>query len=142
MAIYFFNEEIDFLFKNKLRCKNWIKSVAVKEKRKIGNINIIFCSDEFLIRLNRDYLYHDYYTDVITFDNCVRNVLNGEIYISIDTVRKNSETYMSLFDFELNRVIIHGILHLIGYKDDTLKSKEIIRNLEDLYLEMLCSSFI
>jgi rRNA maturation RNase YbeY len=137
LAIFFFTEEINFKFGYKSKYKKWINNVAVKENRTIGNINIIFCNDAKILEINKKYLNHNYFTDVITFDNCIGNKLNGDIFISIDTVKRNAEIYNCLFNNELNRVIVHGILHLIGYSDHSYDDKEVMRNLENIYLDIL-----
>ncbi len=139
MAIYFFSEEVNFKLNYRSIYKNWIKRVASKENRTIGNINIIFCSDDFILKINKQYLNHNYFTDVITFDNCINDILNGDIFISIDTVKKNAKKYNCLFNNELNRVIVHGILHMVGYNDNSKENKQVMSNLENLYLEILNS---
>lgn len=142
MAIYFFNEDVDFKISYRLKCKSWIKNVAVRENKKVGNINIIFCSDSLILDINNKYLNHNYFTDVITFDYSKGNTINGEIYISTDTVFRNSVTYICSFEQEIYRVIVHGVLHLIGYNDSSEEEKDVMRNLEDLYLELLYSLFL
>ncbi len=97
---------------------NWIKSVAAKYDKKIGDISYIFCNDERILAVNREYLQHDYYTDIITFDYCEGDTISGDIFVSIDTVRSNAEEFGVSFENELHRVLIHGILHLCG-QDDT-----------------------
>lgn len=109
---------------------NWIKTVAQSYGKKVGSVAYVFCSDERLLEVNRQFLGHDYFTDIITFDDCEDNVLNGDIMISVDTVRRNAEEYGVTFENELRRVIIHGILHLCGQNDktpvefDEMKQKE------------------
>ena len=142
MAIYFFTEEVNFKLDYKSKYKNWIKSLAVNENRSIGSINIIFCNDDKILKINKEYLNHNYFTDVITFDNCIGNKLNGEIFISIDTVNKNAKKFNCLFENELNRVIVHGILHLVGYSDHSKADKQVMRNLENVYLKIFYSVFI
>ena len=93
--------------------------VAESEIRRIGDVNIIFCSDNYILDVNLKYLQHDYFTDIITFDYCENNVLSGDLFISVDSVRENSVFYNTEFEDELNRVMVHGILHLIGYDDHT-----------------------
>ena len=97
----------------------WIKTVAAKYGKKVGEVAYIFCDDEKILEVNREYLQHDYYTDIITFDYCEGDVLNGDIFISLDTVASNAEEFGVSFDNELHRVLIHGILHLCGQDDQT-----------------------
>ena len=120
---------------NRSNLKLFIKSIFKKEKTKAQFINIIFCSDEFLLNINKEYLNHDYPTDIITFE--ISRDLNGitaEIYISVDSVTRNSIDYQSTKKNELHRVIFHGVLHLCGYKDKTKKDIDLMRSKEDEYL--------
>lgn len=122
MAINFFSEDVNFNLTEKLKRKQWLKKIAVEEKTAIGELNYIFCSDEYLYKINLDYLNHDTYTDIITFDNSENdNKIEGDIFISIDRVKENATKHQVSEEKELNRVISHGLLHLLGYKD---KSKE------------------
>lgn len=135
MVSYFF-EDIKFKF-NKRRLNNqWLKYVAESEIKKIGQINIIFCSDNYILDINQKYLQHDYFTDIITFDYCEGNYLSGDLFISIDTVKENSNFYNTEFEEELNRVMVHGVLHLIGYDDHSDEDKLIIRSKENYYLDL------
>ncbi|MBE6230000.1 MAG: rRNA maturation RNase YbeY [Bacteroidales bacterium] len=115
--IQYFNNEVDFDLKSKLLIRRWINTVAEQYNKRCKDINIIFCSDPALLEINKQFLGHDYYTDIITFDYCEGDKLSGELYISIDTVRANAVEYEQTFETELHRVIIHGILHLIGFDD-------------------------
>lgn len=133
MIRYFF-EDIDFEFKGRLLNNKWLKFVAESEIRKIGNVNIIFCSDNYILDINMKYLQHDYFTDIITFDYCEGDVLSGDLFISIDSVRDNSSFYGTEFSEELNRVIVHGLLHLIGYDDHSDSEQRVMRSKEDYYL--------
>ena len=136
--ISFFEEEIEFKLKEKLKLKKWINSVCEIYKRKAGDINYIFCTDEYLLEINKQYLNHDFYTDIITFDQSESaNKIDAEIYISIDRVKENAETNKVTFMQELNRIIIHGVLHLIGFKDKSAAEALEMRNLENKMLEML-----
>lgn len=122
---------------NRSNLKLFIKSIFKKEKTKAQFINIIFCSDEFLLNINKQYLNHDYPTDIITFE--ISRDLNGitaEIYISVDSVARNSIDYQSTKKNELHRVIFHGILHLCGYKDKTKEDIALMRSKEDKYLNL------
>jgi len=136
--ISYFTEGIKFKFTNKREYNNWVKATIEQESKsdpkKSGNICIIFCSDEYLLEVNKKFLLHEYYTDVITFDNSEKGYISGDIFVSIDSVRINAQYYKQEFRDELNRVIIHGVLHLLGYKDKTLKQKMLMRERENFYL--------
>lgn len=134
--VSYFLQDIDFVFKHKRLNNSWLKLVAESEIKKLGNINIIFCSDNYILDVNVKYLGHDYFTDIITFDYCEKNILSGDLFISIDTVRDNAEFYKTEFNDELNRVIVHGLLHLIGYDDHTPEEQKIMREKENYYLEL------
>lgn len=134
--VSYFLQDIDFVFKHKRLNNSWLKLVAESEIKKLGNINIIFCSDNYILDVNLKYLGHDYFTDIITFDYCEKDILSGDLFISIDTVRDNAEFYKTEFNDELNRVIVHGLLHLIGYDDHTPEEQKIMREKENYYLEL------
>ena len=134
--IRYFCEDIRFTYKNKLANNRWLKMVAGSEIRKIGDINIIFCSDNYILDVNMKYLQHDYFTDIITFDYCEGKVLSGDLFISVDSVRENSIEFGPDFEEELHRVIVHGVLHLIGYDDHTEEDKKVMRQKENYYLQM------
>ena len=135
--IRFYNENIPFSLKGKARVKRWLKELAVREGRTIGDVNIIFCSDAYLLDINRRFLSHDYYTDIITFDTCEGYTLNGDIFIRVDTVRANADEYaQGRFDEELNRVMAHGVLHLVGYDDHSEEEQQQMRNKENEYLAL------
>ena len=135
MVSYFF-EETDFKFKNRRLNNAWLKTVAGSEIKKLGDINIIFCSDNYILDVNQRYLQHDYFTDIITFDYCEGDVLSGDLFISVDSVRENSVFYGTDFENELNRVIVHGLLHLIGYDDHSDEDIRTMREKENYYLEI------
>lgn len=135
--IRYFTEDIKFDFKRKLSTRNWLKTVAGSEIRKIGDINIIFCSDNYILDVNMKYLQHDYFTDIITFDYCEGEYLSGDLFISIDSVKENSIFYGTEFNDELNRVIVHGLLHLIGYDDHCDEDIAVMRSKENYYLKVL-----
>ncbi len=116
---------------------NWIKAVAETHHRKVGEIGYMFVSDERILEVNNEYLGHDYYTDVITFDYCEGDVLNGDIVISLDTVRTNAEKFGKAYEDELHRVIIHGILHLCGINDKGPGEREIMEEYENKALALL-----
>ena len=133
--VSYFLEDIDFKFYGKRLNNAWLKAVATEESRKLGRINIIFCSDNYLLDVNLKFLQHDYYTDIITFDYCEKDILSGDLFISIDSVRDNADFFGTTFENELNRVIVHGILHLIGYDDHTEEEQKTMRSKENYYLE-------
>lgn len=114
----------------------WIKAVAETYGKKVGEIAYIFCSDEKILEVNRQYLQHDYYTDIITFDYCEGKKLSGDLFISLDTVRTNAELFDAPYETELYRVIIHGILHLCGINDKGPGEREIMEAAENKALEM------
>lgn len=134
--VSFFTEDISFNFKGKTLTRKWLTMVASSEIRKIGNISIIFCSDNYILDVNQKYLQHDYFTDIITFDYCEGDRLSGDLFISIDSVRENSIEYGTEFEDELNRVIVHGILHLIGYDDHNDDDISMMRSKENYYLSL------
>jgi rRNA maturation RNase YbeY len=142
MSIKFFNEDVTYRLLKKRKITSWIKSVIEYEGKSPGDISFIFCSDEYLLEMNKKYLKHFYYTDVITFDYGEKNLVSGDIFISLDRIRDNSKEYNVSFDVELNRVLIHGVLHLLGYEDKNSKSKEMMTFKEDYYLNMLNNSFL
>ena len=110
--------------------------VAGSEMRRLGAINIIFCSDPYILEVNLKYLQHDYFTDIITVDYCEKDILSGDLFISIDSVRENARYYGTAFEDELDRVMVHGLLHLIGYDDHTEEEIAVMRQKENYYLEM------
>ena len=132
--IRYYSEDTNFEFKGKLLNNRWIKFVAESEVRKVGDINVIFCSDNYILDVNMKYLQHDYFTDIITFDYCEDDVLSGDLFISIDSVKDNALFYGNDFPDELSRVIVRGILHLIGYDDHTDSEQKTMRSKEDYYL--------
>ena len=135
MISYFF-EDTDFQFKKKTLNNKWLRLVAESEIRRVGQINIIFCSDNYILDVNQQFLQHDYFTDIITFDYCERDILSGDLFISVDTVRDNAVEYGTEFEDELNRVIVHGVLHLIGYDDHSDEDVAQMRKKEDYYLSL------
>ena len=135
--ISYFLEDTNFKFNSRRRTSRWLKSVAEIENRSIGEINIIFCSDPYILDLNIKSLNHHFFTDIITFDYCEGDILSGDLYISVDTVRANAEFYNTDFDNELYRVIIHGLLHLIGYDDHSDEEIAVMRSKEDFCLNLL-----
>lgn len=134
MINYFSNN--DFILKNKLKRKKWLKEVIKQEACRVGDINYIFCSDEQLLEINIQYLNHDYYTDIITFDYKENQLISGDIFISTDRVKENAVINNEDFDHELNRVLVHGVLHIIGYKDKLEKDIELMRKKENTYIDL------
>lgn len=141
MAISFTNQ-ISFLFKNKIKIKQWIKDIVTREDKKLGEISYIFCDDNKILEVNKQYLSHDYFTDIITFDYVEKDIISGDIIISIDRVKENSKSFNSSFDDELHRVIIHGVLHLIGYNDKTDKEQQLMREKENECLLILKEKYV
>lgn len=135
MISYYF-QDTDFKFRDRRKTNEWLKLTAESEIRRIGNISIIFCSDNYVLDINQKYLQHDYFTDIITFDYCEGDRLSGDLFISVDSVRENSVEFGTEFKDELNRVIIHGLLHLVGYDDHTEKDIKLMRSKENYYLSL------
>tara|TARA_B100001287_G_scaffold70951_1_gene58564 strand:+ start:2909 stop:3322 length:414 start_codon:yes stop_codon:yes gene_type:complete len=136
LPIYFHKEQIDLKI-NEESISSWIDISIKKLKFEAGDISVIFCSDDYLKQININYLNHDYYTDIITFDYSDKNIISGDLFISIDRVRENADINNENFNREICRVIIHGILHLCGYNDKTSKEKEKMRKLEDVFLSTM-----
>lgn len=134
--ILFVNQNIRFLPKNRNILKKWISNVITSNEFKVGDISFVFCNDEFILQTNITYLNHNYYTDVITFNYCDNNIISADIIISIDTVRSNSNLNNVSFNNELLRVIIHGVLHLIGFDDVTEEKKDEMTKFENIYLSL------
>ena len=135
--IRFFQEDISFKLKHPIKTARWIKSIIKKEKYDLIELNYIFCSDEHILSINKDFLHHDYYTDIITFDqSSQKKAVHGEIYISIDRVKENAKELKVDFDSELHRVIIHGVLHLLGYGDKSKAEKTAMRKKEEACLSL------
>jgi len=136
-SIKFFTEDTSYQLRQRTEIRTWLKSIAKREKYSIQELNYIFCSDEYLLQMNKDFLDHDYYTDIITFDNSeVKGKIEGDIFISIDRVKDNAQLQNTSLKDELHRVLVHGLLHLTGYKDKTSKEQEIMRKKEDSSLSL------
>lgn len=136
--IHFHTEDIAFVLKNKTLLRKWITETIEGKKRKVGDINFIFCSDSYLLSINKQYLKHDTYTDIITFDyskEATTIPISGDIFISIDRIKENAKKFSKTTEEELRRVIIHGILHLLGYADKTKVAKEEMTKQENKYLK-------
>lgn len=132
--VRYFTEDTDFKFKGKLLNNKWYKFVAESEVRKLGDINVIFCSDNYLLDINIKYLHHDYFTDIITFDYSEGKTISGDLFISVESVNENAVFYKTEFEEELNRVLVHGVLHLIGYDDHSEEEIATMRSKENYYL--------
>jgi len=137
MSIQYFNEDVRLPKLQKRRTTNWIKSIIGAEEKICGDISFIFCSDEYLLEVNKKYLNHDYFTDIITFDYVSGSLMKGDIFISVDRLLENSKVFDITFENELYRILAHGVLHLIGYKDKTIKDKKMMTFKEDYYLKLL-----
>ncbi len=137
-AIHFFREEISFTLKHKTIIRNWLRDTISAEGYVLEELNFIFCSDEYLLGINQQYLDHDTYTDVITFDNSeAAKTIVGDIFISIDRIKENAREFKHDFLNELCRVMVHGTLHLLGYPDKGKAAKKIMTEKEDFYLAKL-----
>ena len=136
MAIYFSSENLDFELENESKVKKWILAVVNAQNRRVGNINYLFCDDAYLININRTYLNHDTYTDIITFDYVVGNLISGDIMISIDRVGENAAKFGVPFEHELRRVVVHGVLHLLGQGDKSDEEAREMRRLEEEALSL------
>ena len=136
-VILFFNEDVSFVLRHKQKIRNIIKTIISNNGKCLGEVSYIFCTDEYLYNLNIKYLQHDTYTDVITFDYCEGEYVNGEIYISLERVQENAKRFHVGLNSELYRVIFHAILHLVGYKDKTPNDKHTMTTQENYYLGML-----
>lgn len=137
MAISFNFIETKDVVSQKNKVKSWIKSVAEKRGFKVGEISYIFCSDDYLLDINKTYLKHDFYTDIITFDYTDAKKISGDLYISIDRIRDNAQELNLGFEQELHRVIIHGVLHILGLKDKTEEEAKEMRKAEEECLKSL-----
>jgi len=131
----FFFEKIEPVKIQKEAVQNAIDFLIENEKKQPGEISVIFCSDEYLLKINEQYLNHNYYTDIVTFDYVENSVISGDLFISLDRIKENSAQFNVAFKEELYRVILHGVLHLVGYKDKTATEKKLMRGKEDFYLK-------
>jgi probable rRNA maturation factor len=134
--IQFITEEVKMPAIDKSKVKNWIKAVAESYGRKTGDVSYIFCNDKRILQVNNQYLQHDYYTDIITFDYSTATTISGDIFISLDTVKSNSETFNTDYSTELHRIIIHGILHLCGNDDKTPELRALMTEKENAALQL------
>ena len=131
-----YHYENNFILEDSEKIRIWIEEVIKKEKKIVGDITYIFCDDDYLLERNKEFLDHNTLTDIITFNYCIDNNISSDIMISIDRVKENSTTFENSFNEELKRVMIHGILHLIGYNDKSDKEKELMREKENFYLNI------
>jgi probable rRNA maturation factor len=136
-SIHFFEEDISYNLKQKIKIRKWITQTISNEGKTLQELNFIFCSDDYLLKINREYLKHDTFTDIITFDNSEDSAqINGDIFISIDRIRDNAKDFKVSESNELHRVMIHGTLHLLGYRDKTKQEKSVMTEKEDKYLSV------
>jgi probable rRNA maturation factor len=131
-----FNYETEFELPNEDQLSNWLSQVILSENKKEGDINYIFCDDEYLLNINQQYLDHDTLTDIISFDYSVGNELHGDIFVSIERVRENAQDFNVTFDEELKRVLVHGVLHYCGFKDKSEEDEKLMRQKEDEKIKM------
>ena len=134
--VNFFFEDTDEFEINKPEVEKNIEKLVTNENKILGDVNYILCSDAYLLDINRQYLNHDYYTDVISFDYCEENVISGDIFISVDTVADNAKEYSTTFENEIERVMIHGVLHFVGYNDKSDDEVKVMRAKENQYLSL------
>lgn len=134
MIQYFF-ENINFI-EIPATISDWLENLILSENKKSGEINYIFCDDEYLLKVNQDYLQHDYYTDIITFDYVKGKTISGDIFVSLPRISENASALSKDYDEEFRRVLAHGILHLCGYKDKTEEEQKEMRSKEDFYLDL------
>ena len=134
--VSYYNEDIHFVLKEKRLNNRWLKMVVESEIKRLGPLSIIFCSDRYILDVNLRYLQHDYFTDIITFDYCEGKTVSGDLFISIDSVRENARIYATKFEDELDRVMVHGVLHLLGYDDHTPEDIAVMREKENYYVKM------
>ena len=135
--IEFHTDQVSFPDIDAARVTSWIERVAAGYGKRVGEVHYIFCSDERILEVNREFLHHDYYTDHIGFDYSVDDILSGDLFLSLDTIRSNAEQLGEQYGRELHRVIIHGLLHLVGFKDKTPSERREMEAAEDAALEML-----
>jgi probable rRNA maturation factor len=137
IPILFHSEIPSFKLKKPVLIRSWINSVISANKKNTGNLSFIFCTDTYLLDINNRFLQHDYYTDVITFDYSEKKVISGDIYLSIDRIKDNAQTQHQPFETELHRVMVHGVLHLLGHSDKGKSNQLRMRKLEDKFLSLL-----
>jgi len=142
LGIWFHSEDIQYSLPNKRKTKSWLHAAALEEGCKIKSLNYIFCSDNRLLEINQEHLKHDFYTDVITFEysNSCKSI-EGDVFLSIERIQDNARKYAVPLEEELKRVMIHGLLHLLGYTDTSKEEQRIMRQKEDYYLNLFKKSF-
>jgi probable rRNA maturation factor len=137
VSIHFHSELPRFKLKQVKILRAWLQQVILSARKTPGDLQFIFCSDQYLLNINRQFLNHDYFTDVITFDYSEGKLISGDVYLSIDRIRDNAKLEMVTFEQELHRVMVHGVLHLLGHSDKGKALKQKMRKKEDLYLSLL-----
>lgn len=137
MSIAFYNEDVDKPLFDYTKAESWLQEVIESTLKTVGSLSVVFCSDEYLLKMNRQFLNHDYYTDIITFNYSSRKTISGDLFISVDTVESNAANFNLSFHDELHRVIVHGVLHLLGWDDSTDADRIKMRAQEDFWLEKL-----
>jgi rRNA maturation RNase YbeY len=137
VPVYFHKEDVSITLKSIKAIKRWLENVVDFYNKEMGVINVVFCSDEFLLKINKEHLNHNYFTDIITFNFCEKNEISGDLFISVHRVKDFAKTNKLTFVNELHRVIVHGVLHLCGFNDKSTKEKQKMRKLENLFLEKL-----
>ena len=142
MPVTFHNEDTKYRPKRLRLLKQWVKSVIEQKHKVLGDVTYVFCSDDFLLQMNQKHLQHDYYTDIITFDYTEAGIVAGDIFISVDRVRENAKTNAVSFEQEVHRVMIHGILHLLGLKDKKKDQQKTMREAENQAITLLESTIV
>jgi len=140
MSILYFTEDVPFPKLKRRKTSDWVKKVIISEGKSVGDISFIFCSDTYLLDVNRKYLSHDYFTDIITFDYVDNKIISGDIFISTDRINDNAKEFSTTFENEIHRILVHGVLHLLGYKDKSKKDKVLMTEKENYYLKVLLDS--
>ncbi len=140
--ICFYTHDIQYTLRNKRIIREWITDTAANEHKEIGEISYMFGDDAYVLEINKQYLQHDFLTDIITFDDSEGDVLNGDMVISLERVKENAKIFQTSMEKELLRVLIHGILHLCGYKDKTAKEERQMREKEDHYIGRFYDNFL
>ncbi len=135
-AIFFHLEDLNYKLEHKKAIKEWLLQTILSEEKTPGEINIILCSDTYLHKINVDYLEHDTYTDIITVDYVKGNLISGDLFISVERIKENAKQLNTGLKNELHRVMVHGVLHLLGYKDKQATDKELMTSKEDFYLSL------
>lgn len=135
-ANIFFHSECDFMLSKQGMRSKWIVNSMLNESKTVGELSFVFCTDEYLLEKNIQFLGHDTFTDIITFDYCDGDIINGDIFVSVERVTENASTFGVCFEDELDRILIHGVLHLAGYRDKSKEEANAMREREDFYLSL------